>query len=187
MPRRRLDLHISGLNEDDLRRWPSHTPHNPGRALLVKLILFTVLCWVAPKLVPESSVEQGGKIVRGNRILLIQDTSGSMKGYQATVDQRLATLRAAGMYSDVACRLLDNEFPDFVDCVEGQARREDIDGLYVFADFRWGWTPEGLRRVTQALEPTGWRLYLETIGIDPAPELMRLVEPSGGAMIRTPK
>ena len=82
---------------------------------------------------------------------------------------------------------VNNEFPDFVDCVERQARRDDVDGIYVFADFHWSWTPEGLRRATQALEPTGWRLYLETIDLDPSPELVRLVEASGGAVIRTPK
>lgn len=187
MPRRTLDLHISGLNADDLRRWRSHTPYNPGPALLVKLILFAGLLWLAPKLVPEPSVEQGGQIVWGNRVLFIQDKSGSMTPYQTTVDQRLATNQAAGMFTGIACELGNNEFPEFVNCVEREARREDADGLYVFADFRWGFTPDGLRRVIAAFESSGLRLYLETIGIDPVPELRELAERSGGAIIRTPK
>jgi len=42
------------------------------------MLFFAGLLWLAPKLLPEPSVEQGGQIVRGNRILLIQDKSGSM-------------------------------------------------------------------------------------------------------------
>ena len=75
MPRRLLDVRISGLNQDHLRRWKSHAPRDLGRALLVNLILFTVVFWLVPNLVPESSVEQGGEVVRGSRIVLIQDTS----------------------------------------------------------------------------------------------------------------
>jgi hypothetical protein len=133
-------------------------------------------------------VEQDGQIVRGNRILLIQDISGSMNGYQTTVDQRLATLRMAGMYSDVACRLDVDEFLNFVACIEQQARRDDIDGLYVLADFEWTFTPDGLLRVKQSLEPTGFRLYLETVGTtDPVPELRELAEQLGGTVIHTQK
>lgn len=102
------------------------------------------------------------------------------------VDQRLAAHLAAGMFSGVACELGNNEFPEFVNCVEREARREDTDGLYVFADFEWSFTPDGLRRVGDAFESSGLRLYVETIGSDP-PELRELAERSGGAIIRTPK
>jgi hypothetical protein len=182
--RRRLILHISGLREKDLRRQRSNS-HWVARGLLFKLLLIGVLAWGVSRLVPEPSLAGDEQIVHGGRVLLIQDTSGSMTQYEGIVKDRLAALRAAGMYSEVACRLSNTEFPDFVDCVERLARREDADGVYVFADFDWDWTEDGLRRVKQAVESTGMRVYLETVSLEPNPKLMRVAEQSGGGVIHT--
>jgi hypothetical protein len=180
-----LIVHISGLGEKDLRR-RSFGSQRAARALLIKLFFIGVVVWGISRLVSEPSLAGDEQIVHGGRILLIQDTSGSMTEYEGVVEKRMEALRAAGMYSEVACQLSNTEFPDFVDCVEQLAREEDIDGLYVFADFDWSWTDDGLRRVEQAVEPTGMRLYLETISLEPNPELVKLAERSGGGVIHTP-
>jgi hypothetical protein len=193
MPRGDFDFRISGADERALRRWlrghrlgPAWVRRDPARWL--KALAVAALLWVAPTLALSPTLEIGGRTVSGRRVLLIQDDSGSMGAYQALVDRRLTALRAAGSYSELACPKLSNdEFGDFVTCVLQQAGRQDVDGLYVFADFLWGFTPEGLRAVSRALEGTSIRLYLDTIGAEPPPQLLRLVDASGGAMIHTPK
>jgi hypothetical protein len=179
MPQRLLDVRITGWDQDEMRRWKSR------RSPLLIFAIFFVFIWLAPSLIPASDVERGGVTIRGNRVLLIQDDSGSMKKQQAIVDQRLAELREAHKYSEIACQLGDDEFPEFVGCVERLAKEQDIDGIYVFADFNWTWSEDGLRRVVEALGRTGIHVYLETIGPDPAPELMQLAKQSDGGLIRT--
>jgi hypothetical protein len=149
------------------------------------VVLICVLVWLAPEVVPEAGVEVGGQVVRGAGMRLIQDKSGSMQQQESQVQERLAALRSGGIYSKVVCELSDNEFPDFVACGEGLAREESNEGLYVFGDFVWQFSDDGLKRVRKSLEGRGVRVYLETIGKEPPDALRRLAEQSGGGVIRT--
>jgi hypothetical protein len=185
-----LDVRISGVEEDDLRRWhPKTGSGSPsGGGLLVTVIPIICLLWIASALVAEPpEIEQGGQVIRGAHVLLIQDGSSSMDSYQAVVAQRLAALSAASAYSGFGCLTSDAEFVDFADCVVREARGADVDAFYVFADFRWaGVDDAGVARVREALDGAGIRLYLETISADPDPRLAALAASSGGAVIHTP-
>lgn len=190
MARLRLDLRISGASKRNLRKWRRLTRRGTGPGILIVAIPFMIAT------IHEPSIEVGDRQVAGRRIQLIQDKSGSMTAQQAMVDQRLDALRAAGMFSEVACELSNNEFPDFVACVEKLAHRNDIDGLYVFADFEWEWNGsytcspqpgDGTRRVVDTLQRTGWRLYFETIKCGLPRDLAELAENSGGGVIHTGK
>jgi hypothetical protein len=188
MPHGHFDVRISGVDDRQLRRWQQQAaaPYSP--ALVLKVICVAGVFWLAPTLASVPMIDLGGLEVGGRQVLLIQDGSGSMNAYQAVVDRRVAALRAAGAYTDLACpRLSNTEFQDFVACVTARAPSEGLDGLYVFADFEWDFTAEGLSAVRRALERTNVRLYLDTIGAAPPADLRRLVETSGGAVIRTPK
>jgi hypothetical protein len=190
MAPRILDLRIFGVTNRDLHRWRRLPPAKiaPGIVLILAIPLLTAL-------IQDPSIEVGGRQVAGGRILLVQDKSGSMTEQQATVDRRLGALRAAGIFSGVACELSNNEFPDFSACVQKLSHRTDIDGLYVFADFFWDWNGsgytcfpqpgDGTRRIVETLERTGWRVYLETIGCALPRDLAELAESSGGGVIHT--
>ena len=197
MPHGDFDFRIAGADETDLRRWRRQGESGGSSSSWWKWawppgIVIPVLAvfWVAPTLEfePPPSVEIGGQRVDGERVLLIQDDSGSMGSYQAVVDRRIAALRAAGAYSDVACKLGNLEFIDFVPCAIAQARKPDVDGLYVFADFKWAqYDVAGVNELRRALESTNIRLYLDTMGDEPQTELADLARDTGGAIIHTPK
>ena len=182
----RFDFRASRLTQDDLRRFKRRGPHHPVRTSLKAVLLLAGAMLIAPALLPDDSAEQVGSIVIGGKILLIQDKSGSMRQHQQTVDRRVAALRAAGTYSEVACELSDSEFADFADCIGKLKSEKGIDGLYVFGDFVWDWEADGLRRVTEAIGAAGWRLYLETVSrqSDPHADLATLANLSGGAIFR---
>jgi hypothetical protein len=199
VPQRRLELRITGLREDDLRRWRRRHAgvgatvlpilFGSARRLIATSAVVVTSVWAVRTAVPHVEVAQSGEMVRGRRVLLVQDLSGSMDQYQAVVAARLATLRDAGMYSAVGCTLGNDEFGDLMACAETIGRDVDVDGVYIFADFDagdWTYTPDGLRRVAQELESRGVRVYLETVRDDPHPVLRTLAENSGGTVIRAP-
>jgi hypothetical protein len=189
--RRRLNLHISGLTNRNLRRWR----RTRQKAITPLLLIAGIPVVIA--LTREQSIELADHTISGQRILLVQDKSGSMNELQATVAQRLSALRNAGIATEVACELSDLEFGDFTACVERLARRNDVDGLYVLADYNWDWNGtgyscspqpgDGTRRLTNILRGTGWRLYLETINCHLPQDLANLADESGGGIIHTRK
>jgi hypothetical protein len=194
--RRVLELRITGLDERDLRRWRRYLgttsafvglARSPAKGLLTAAIVLASGAWAAHRSVPGMEVEQTGVVVRGRHVLLVQDVSGSMSQHEAVVRDRLAALRDGGAYSEVGCQLGGEEFIDFVTCVEAQIGRDEVDGIYVFGDFEWDYTPDGLRRVSKAVGRRGTRMYLETVRFEPHAELASLAESSGGGVIRTPQ
>ena len=186
MPHGEFEVRISA-DDRYLRRWAQQASPRYSPALLLKLVGIAGVLWLTPTLAPAPTLDLAGIEVTGRQVLLIQDGSGSMGTHQSVVDRRLAALRAAGAHSDLACpKLSNNEFQDFVACVTAQARRTELDALYVFADFQWQFNAAGLSAVRRALEPTNVSLYLETIGATPPADLVRLAEISGGAIIHTP-
>ena len=190
---RRLDVQLSGAAEGRLRRWRRATKKGVRPGLIVAVAIVAAIPILAP-FVSEPGVEVGGSTVRGSRVLFIQDTSGSMDAEQAVVDQRIATLAAAGIAAHVECEVR-NEFADFSDCIDRHVDRGDADTLYVFADFEWAWGGRGYtcspgpadagEHVFRALQQTGWRIYFETIRCEVPRDLAELAENSGGGVIRT--
>jgi len=197
MAPRLLDVRIFGVKDEDLRRWRRQTRAGiaPGILLIGVILAIPVLTALIRDAGVDPGIEVASRQVTGSRILLVQDKSGSITAQQATVDRRLAALRAAGIVSDVACQLSDSEFPDFSACVSRLSSRTDVDGLYVFADFYWDWNGEGYtcsphvsaetRRIAESLEGTGWRVYFETIQCALPQDLAELAQSSGGGVIKT--
>jgi hypothetical protein len=186
MTRERVEVRISGVSEARWRRWQRRAGKgSAGIPWFTWVVVLALFVWLVPESVPEATVDVGGKTILGRGMRLIQDKSGSMGAQESLVQERLAALRAAGMYSEVACELSNTEFPDFVACVERLASEESEAGVYVFGDFQWQFSDAGLERVRRSLEGRGIRVYLETIGNEPPDALVRLAERSGGEMIRT--
>jgi hypothetical protein len=190
---RRLDVQISGATEGRLRRWRRTTKTGAWPGLIVAVAIVAAIPILTP-FFGEPGVEVGGSLVRGSRVLFIQDTSGSMNAEQAVVDQRTAALGAAGIAARVECEVT-NEFADFSDCIDRHADRGDADTLYVFADFEWAWggraytcspgPADAGEHLFRALQQTGWRIYFETIRCELPRDLAELAENSGGGVIRT--
>ncbi|MBL8220430.1 MAG: hypothetical protein JNL62_14450 [Bryobacterales bacterium] len=179
------------MSEGRLRRPRSVRTGGIGAA--ISMILFVTA------VAREPIVEVEGRQVSGYRIILIQDTSGSVaEHHQATAMERLSALDKAGIVSEVVCRLSNDEFPDFSNCIhsiERLAENKDIDGVYVLSDFHWAWNgsdytcsaqqSSGTRHIVETFERTGWRLYLETMQCQVPGDLARLAEDSGGAVLYT--
>jgi hypothetical protein len=177
-----LHLRISGINEEQLRRWQIRSPEALAWGAGAKLIVLVLVLSYLPNLMQESSVPVRGQVVTGSTVLLIWDTSGSLDGQTDTIRERLASLRAAGIYSEVACRLSNSEFPDFVQCLDRVVREAKADGVYVLSDFSWIYDEARLIRMRQLFAGRPLRMYLETIGRAPHPELLRLAEESRGGL-----
>jgi hypothetical protein len=122
-----------------------------------------------------------------------------MGRYNDIVKGRLPALASGGMLSgdQQGIGKDGNEFRDFFERIKRYAPRDDIDTLYVFADFYWDWdgtgrgwesclsSDSGTESAVDQLRSTQWRVYFETVKCDPPPALIHLAEASGGGIIRT--
>jgi hypothetical protein len=182
-----LHLRISGFDEERLRQWRIRSSEASAWGAVAKLTVLGVVLSYLPNLMQqsqESSVQVAGQVVTGNTVVLVLDRSGSMNQRMDIVQERLALLRAGGIDSEVACELGNNEFPDFIQCLDRLVSGANADGVYVLSDFNWSYDGDRLNRARRVFATQRLRLYLETIGVAPHSELLRLAEDSGGGATR---
>jgi hypothetical protein len=144
--------------------------------------------------------ESGGRIgnleIKAQRLCVLLDVSGSMQSKLAALRQEIKSVFVDAVFIEmegayvVSATQLEESRANFkgkkraIGIVEALGQHEQeasgCDALYIFSDFRDMVTSEG---VAELQEATHARLYLHSVGENPADTLLELCVKSGGAYV----
>jgi hypothetical protein len=158
----------------------------PPPALLAGIFL------AAPLLFNAMAPRVNGVAVEGNRILFVEDVSGSMSSSQPELARQKALLKNTLVPGGVNVNgfgVISTGSENLRSALESALpARKDIDAVYFFSDF-YPATPEwdcddapGLDRFRRLIRQTGVRLYLSTVNRMPSPGLLAIARESGGGL-----
>ena len=153
-----------------------------AKALLVVLAVAGVVYSNSSASKPAVLVD--GKVLQGDRVLVLRDVSGSMGNLQGRLESRVAELQAAGLTIDLVADVGGSSVDSFVVSL-GQVLPDlpQVDTVYFFADFEDPGSAELYNQLRRLLDGRGLKLYIATVNFEPAREWVEIVGASGGDLL----
>ncbi len=153
-----------------------------AKALLVVLAVAGVVYSNSNASKPAVLVD--GKVLQGDRVLVLRDVSPSMGNLQGRLESRVAELQAAGLTIDLVADVSGSSVDSFVVSL-GQVLPDlpQVDTVYFFADFADAGSAELYSQLQRLLDGRRLKLYIATVNFDPAREWVEIVGASGGDLL----
>ncbi|MGH7768669.1 MAG: hypothetical protein ACREQP_14550 [Candidatus Binatia bacterium] len=190
----RLHFRITGLSDRDIeveRRGNAARPSVPAAKLLLWTAIAGAVVYSVGTLAPERKVEA----ILASKLLVITDTSGSMRGTEFLLNKQLEHLGNAGVSLRRGTALgfgvsVTGWNENFLHQLQqALAANQELDAVYLFSDFTYmdepidGSDGAGYEELNQILSRRGLRLYLGTVRDQPPPMLVESAAQSGGGVI----
>ncbi len=191
-----LYFKIKGLTKKKSRRWPKHTQPS--------VVTSNIIAWcaVAATVVYSTGAmthkaEIDGMTIKGTKVLVIEDVSGSMNsGRRNKLEKHRTNLKKSGMvlnkennYGAHGLGVSNKYNNNLLKNIEnGLGKDSEVDTIYAFSDFQasgdsWKSDETGYQRLEELLSEKGVRLYLGTVEHDPPEKLTEIAKKSGGGLI----
>lgn len=158
---------------------------------MIAVLAVAVLASGGTRRLAPATTEINGIEVRGSRVLVFVDTSGSMPKPDVQVQRQLRALAAAGIPTD-SRRDVNGSAISYTGTVtllpaflEENAAHPHVDTFYVISDYLDSADnrPAAIADFTEAIRTRGIRVYWASVNNDPPPLYHEIARTSGGAII----
>jgi len=199
----RAEFRANGVDEQNVRRWRRADRASSWPAIVVLAVGVIVFRDVSsPQAIPEGAIagpEDAGRFVRGDRILILFDNSGSVTGDANKMRSRAEQIASLRQQHPIAGERTTNGFAiqgagsswDMVGPLEEEvARLGGIDTVYFISDFDGtdanDDTGGGYSTLIRLLQTNRIRLYLSTVRNPPPLRDAQIAADSGGGVVSIP-
>ena len=201
----RVEFRIVGLEESQTRRWPRRR----GREWQWPTVAVVAVLWVAGALpgpgqgaasgAADAARRDPGAVVRGDRVLILADNSGSMYEqdgalirlrdfHAASLRRQHAVVEATVLTPGWALRGADGNLSLVAPLEQALARQAEVDAIYFLSDFAYADDQvsdvEGRSRLWRLLRGRGIRLYVASVDQPVPAAYVRMADQSGGSVLR---
>ena len=200
----RVEFRVVGLEEPQTRR----QPRRRGREWQWPTVAVVAVLWVAGALPgpgqgaasgADAARRDAGAVVRGDRVLILADNSGSMyeqdgalirvrDSHVASLRRQHAVVEATVLTPGWAWRGADGNLSLVAPLEQALARQPEVDAIYFLSDFAYADDQvsdvEGRSRLWRLLRERGIRFYVASVDQPVPAAYVRMADESGGAVLR---